>query len=74
MSSLTHFLASSDHPVARVVRRVRRAVLDFTLPAPRVVFVPLLAKQFWLQLPKQETTAEPPSENNLTCPANAQQH
>ena len=43
MSSLIHFLASSDHPVARIVRRARRAVLNFTLPAPRAVFVPLLA-------------------------------
>jgi len=28
-----------------------------------MVVTPLLAKQFWLQLPKQETTAEPPTEN-----------
>ncbi len=43
MSSLIHFLATSDHPVARVVRRARRAVLTFTLPAPRAVVRPLLA-------------------------------
>lgn len=43
MPSLVHFLASSDHPVARDVRRARRALLDFTLPAPRAVFRPLLA-------------------------------
>jgi serine acetyltransferase len=42
MPSFIHFLATSDRPAARVVRRARRAVLDFTLPAPRVVFVPLL--------------------------------
>jgi len=28
-----------------------------------MVVTPLLAKQFWLQLPKQEQTAQPPSEN-----------
>lgn len=28
-----------------------------------MVVTPLLAKQFWLQLPKQEQSAEPPSEN-----------
>lgn len=28
-----------------------------------MVVTPLLAKQFWLQLPKQETSAEPPTEN-----------
>ncbi len=42
MSSLIQFLASSDHPVARIVRRARRAVLTFTLPAPRAVVRPLL--------------------------------
>lgn len=43
MSSLVHFLANSDHPAARSVRRARRAILHFTLPAPRAVFRPLLA-------------------------------
>ncbi len=43
MSSLVHFLASSDHPAARFVRRARRAVLNFTLPAPRAVVRPILA-------------------------------
>lgn len=28
-----------------------------------MVVTPLLTKQFWLQLPKQEQSAEPPSEN-----------
>jgi biopolymer transport protein ExbD/biopolymer transport protein TolR len=28
-----------------------------------MVVTPLLAKQFWLQLPKQDTTTQPPSEN-----------
>ncbi|MDB4936265.1 MAG: tolR4 [Labilithrix sp.] len=28
-----------------------------------MVVTPLLSKQFWLQLPKQESNAEPPSEN-----------
>jgi biopolymer transport protein TolR len=28
-----------------------------------MVVTPLLAKQFWLQLPKQEASAEPPTEN-----------
>jgi acetyltransferase-like isoleucine patch superfamily enzyme len=43
MSRLRHFLATSDHPAASFVRRARRAVISFTLPAPRAVFVPLLA-------------------------------
>lgn len=38
--SVRRVLATSDHPVAAVVRRVRRSVLHFTLPAPRVVAVP----------------------------------
>src|SRR4051812_33100333 len=43
MSNFIHFLASSDHPATRFVRRARRAALNFTLPAPRAIFVPLLA-------------------------------
>jgi acetyltransferase-like isoleucine patch superfamily enzyme len=39
-------LAVSDHPLARGLRRARRAVLDFTLPAPRVLIRPVL----WLYL------------------------
>lgn len=42
MSNLIHFLASSDHSIARNVRRARRVILNFTLPAPRAIFGPLL--------------------------------
>jgi acetyltransferase-like isoleucine patch superfamily enzyme len=35
-------LAVSSHPLARTLRGARRAVREFTLPAPRVVFRPLL--------------------------------
>jgi acetyltransferase-like isoleucine patch superfamily enzyme len=43
MTSLCHFLATSDHPVVRRVRGVRRAILDFTLPAPWLLVKPM----FW---------------------------
>lgn len=42
MSNLTRFLALSDHPLAVAARRSRRAMLNFSLPAPRLVFIPLL--------------------------------
>jgi acetyltransferase-like isoleucine patch superfamily enzyme len=42
MTSLYQFLATSDHPAARAVRGLRRRVLGFTLPAPRIVVVPML--------------------------------
>src|SRR5687767_5926523 len=35
-------LAVSDHPLAQRLRRMRRAVLNFTLPAPAVIGKPLL--------------------------------
>jgi acetyltransferase-like isoleucine patch superfamily enzyme len=40
--SLYRFLALSDHPAARTVRAVRRGVMSFSLPAPRVVVRPML--------------------------------
>jgi acetyltransferase-like isoleucine patch superfamily enzyme len=40
--SLYRTLAVSDHWFARVVRRCYRAMTQFSLPAPRVVFIPLL--------------------------------
>jgi acetyltransferase-like isoleucine patch superfamily enzyme len=43
---LARFVALSDSPVARVLRRVRRSVLDFEVPAPLVVVRPVL----WLYL------------------------
>lgn len=42
MASLYQFLATSDHPAARAVRRLRRGILEVTLPAPRVVVKPML--------------------------------
>ncbi len=42
MLRLYRFLAVSDHPLARSARGVRRAVIAFSLPAPRVVIVPVL--------------------------------
>lgn len=35
-------LAVSDHPLARGLRRARRSVLDFTLPAPQALTRPIL--------------------------------
>jgi acetyltransferase-like isoleucine patch superfamily enzyme len=40
--SLYRFMALSNHPVARAVRTLRRGVLNFSLPAPRVVVKPML--------------------------------
>ena len=42
MANPYQFIAMSDHPLATAARRTRRALLDFSLPAPRLVFVPLL--------------------------------
>jgi acetyltransferase-like isoleucine patch superfamily enzyme len=42
MPSLYQFLATSDHPAAREVRRLRRWIEGATLPAPRVVVKPML--------------------------------
>ena len=39
--SLYRTLALSDHPLARVLRNLRRKVVDFSIPAPGVVFLPL---------------------------------
>jgi acetyltransferase-like isoleucine patch superfamily enzyme len=41
MMNPRRFLATSDHALARAARRARRSVLDFTLPAPRPVVVPM---------------------------------
>lgn len=46
MPSLYRFLATADHPIARAARAVYRAIVNFSLPAPRVVFLPIL----WLIL------------------------
>jgi acetyltransferase-like isoleucine patch superfamily enzyme len=40
--SLIHFLARSEHPLARSVRAAKRGVQNFTVPTPRVVVRPLL--------------------------------
>lgn len=39
--SIRRTLATSDHPMARAVRDARRGLMHFTLPAPRVVTVPM---------------------------------
>lgn len=41
MSNPYRFLATSDHPIARAARSVRRAVQDFAVPAPRPVVLPI---------------------------------
>ncbi len=43
MRRFYRFLALSDHPAARAVRRTRRAFLDFSVPAPRVAIRTALA-------------------------------
>lgn len=43
MSGLRRRIALSDSPLVRALRRCRRAVLDFTLPAPRLIVRPVLA-------------------------------
>jgi hypothetical protein len=40
--SLYRTLALSDHPMARAVRSLRRKFLSFSLPAPRIIFLPIL--------------------------------
>jgi acetyltransferase-like isoleucine patch superfamily enzyme len=42
MTSLYQFVATSDHPFARSVRRIRRGVRGATLPAPRILVKPML--------------------------------
>jgi acetyltransferase-like isoleucine patch superfamily enzyme len=42
MANVHRFLATSDHPIARAVRRAHRAVHRLTLPAPRLVVRPML--------------------------------
>jgi acetyltransferase-like isoleucine patch superfamily enzyme len=42
MSRVVHFLARSEHPLARAVRGARREFLGFTLPAPAALVRPVL--------------------------------
>jgi acetyltransferase-like isoleucine patch superfamily enzyme len=42
MGSLYHFLACSDHALARLARQVNRTWGKIALPAPRLIFLPLL--------------------------------
>lgn len=42
MPSVFRQLATSDHPTARFARRSYRGIARFSLPAPRVLFVPVL--------------------------------
>jgi len=41
MSNPYRFLATSDHPLARAARGLRKAVADLAVPAPRPVVVPI---------------------------------
>jgi acetyltransferase-like isoleucine patch superfamily enzyme len=42
MANLYRFLAHSEHPLARAVRGLHSAFKNFSIPAPRFVFKPLL--------------------------------
>lgn len=46
LSALRHWAARADHPLARALRRGKRQLQHFTLPAPRLVVMPML----WLFL------------------------
>jgi acetyltransferase-like isoleucine patch superfamily enzyme len=46
MSRMVHFLARSEHPLARAVRGARRGIVGFTLPAP----TPLVRPALWTYL------------------------
>jgi acetyltransferase-like isoleucine patch superfamily enzyme len=56
MSSIYRYLATSDHAVARAVRRARRDVMSLSLPAPKPLVVPLrwtyemLRESYWYGL------------------------
>lgn len=41
-ASFRHWAVHSQHPVARVLRAVRKRFRHFTLPAPRVIVLPML--------------------------------
>ncbi len=40
--SLYRTLALSNHPLAQALRGLRRKVLNFSIPAPRIIFLPVL--------------------------------
>ena len=42
MSRLRRFLARSEHPCARLVRRAHRGCRSFSIPAPRIIVKPVL--------------------------------
>jgi acetyltransferase-like isoleucine patch superfamily enzyme len=42
MARLHHSLVKSDHPVARLIVRLYGSIQRFTLPAPRVIVLPML--------------------------------
>lgn len=46
VAALRHWVVRSPHPLAAALRRARRTAQRFTLPAPRIVVVPML----WLFL------------------------
>ncbi len=63
MPNLRYFVARSDHPAARAARRVVRAVRYFSIPAPRVVVLPIVrawdAAQVVYYFVKRKFIAEP---------------
>lgn len=53
--SIYHSLATSEHPFGIALRRCRSALIDFSLPAPRLIYAPLLwlfllLRQVWFNL------------------------
>ncbi len=42
MSSFRHHLATSKHPAAQLVKAVYRGLVNFTLPAPKIIVKPML--------------------------------
>lgn len=50
--NLRRFVATSDHPAARLAKRLYRGVHGFTLPAPRVIVKPML----WVYLALRSTS------------------
>jgi carbonic anhydrase/acetyltransferase-like protein (isoleucine patch superfamily) len=61
--NLRYFIARSEHPVARVARRGIRAVLGASVPAPRVIVLPIVrvwgVAQGTYYLLKRKFIAEP---------------
>ena len=63
MPTLRYFVARSDHPAARAARQVVRAIRHFSVPAPRIVVLPIVwgwdAAQQVYYFVKRKFIAEP---------------